>query len=247
MWFRETDELLHPHFTFQSSPVLHSHCNSAFLWSSLPHFTTSTWMPTRGSIQNAAIISHQTCSFFTLPVSPPHPLTCSRWKFGITLCDLRLFPSSTSDASLSPSHSTSKTYLKYIHSAQLLHHHLNQAITLNHPSHSNSFLVWLLCPSCHLQSTWQPMIFLRSMALSPYPVTFASCLPQLPLPLGLCILLSSLYLIFFTWLGPSHPLDLPLNVVSSENSSQSKRDFPLFSISWWKMIVMYLFTAYLLH
>lgn len=41
-------------------------------------------MPTRCSIQNAAVISHQTCSFFTLPVSPPHPLTCSRWKFRIT-------------------------------------------------------------------------------------------------------------------------------------------------------------------
>lgn len=206
-------------------------------------------MPTRCSIQNAAIISHQTCSFFTLPVSPPHPLTCSRWKFRIT--HSVTFPSSP--ALLLMHHSVPTTLPSKRISIRSLcpasppppqsgHHHFR---IIHHTQ-----LVYLFDFSSLLATSnppGNPGLFLRCMAPCPCPVTFASCLPQLPSPLGLCILLSLLYLTFFTWLGPSHPLDLPLNVVSSETSSQSKRDFPLFSISLWKIIVMYLFTAYLLH
>ena len=158
MWFRETDEFLHPHFAFQSSPVLQSHCNSAFIWSSLLHFTTTTWIPTRCFIQNAAMISHQTCPFFALLGSPPHPLTCSRWKLRIS--HSVTFPSSSAPHLMHHSVPTTLPLKRISNTFTLPSFSATTSIrpssVLDHPSHSNSFLVCFLFPSCHFQSTRQP-------------------------------------------------------------------------------------------
>lgn len=238
-------EFLHPLFTFQSPPVLHSHCNSTSLWISLLHLTTTTWISNRHSIQNAAVISP------TKP-APSQPLPC---HLPIHLLKLETRNHSLTFRSSSAPHLMhhwvpTTLPLKCISnastSAQLLWYHLK----IGPSSLLNSLLVWFLSSilaTCNPPGN--PGILLRYMALSPSPARFAPCLP---------------------WLSPpgvfaSHPAHStrPLHMAGSfssfrsplkchflreffpESSKNSKTDFPLFFyfLSFWKIVVIYLFVC----
>lgn len=109
-----------------------------------------------------------------------------------SLCDLPLFPSSASDASLSPDHSTSKTYLNtFTLPSFSTTTSIRPSSLSNHPSHSISLLVWFLFPSCHFQSTWQP----RTLFKMHGPLSVSS---------NICFLSTSTPLTS----GPLHPTQL---------------------------------------
>lgn len=161
------------------------------LWSSWLLFTTTTWISNRHSdltVQNATNnVPHHTCSFSTLHMPAPHPLAEARNPE--SPFDFFLFLIPTFYASLSPNHSSSKTYLQCIHSSQLLwhqpqsgHYHLSSVTA------RTVFLFDFSLPFLPLTNTASPPgnpgIILRCMATRGKPIILnpQDLLPVCPHP-----------------------------------------------------------------